>query len=65
MLGCADFDDAIGVNAWPMELHVEGHIEWRFFPDGSRGWCALPYRMLRADERVQSPRRRALRRDDP
>jgi hypothetical protein len=46
ILGCADFDDAIGVNAWPMELHVEGHIEWRFFPDGSRGWCALPYRML-------------------
>ena len=46
ILGCADFDDAIGVNAWPMELHVEGRIEWRFFPDGSRGWCALPYRML-------------------
>jgi FAD dependent oxidoreductase len=46
ILGCADFDDAIGVNAWPMELHLQGRIEWRFVPDGSRGWCALPYRML-------------------
>ena len=46
ILGCADFDDAIGVNAWPMELHLEGRIEWRFFPDGSRGYCGLPYRML-------------------
>jgi 2-polyprenyl-6-methoxyphenol hydroxylase-like FAD-dependent oxidoreductase len=43
---CADFPDAVGVNAWPMELHVEGRVEWRFFPDGSRGWCGLPYGML-------------------
>ncbi|HEX8665355.1 MAG TPA: FAD-dependent oxidoreductase, partial [Beijerinckiaceae bacterium] len=46
ILACADFDDAVGVNAWPMELHVEGRVEWRFFPDGSRGWCGLPYGML-------------------
>jgi hypothetical protein len=46
ILGCADFDDAIGVNAWPMELHVAGDVEWRFFPDGSRGYNQLPYRML-------------------
>jgi hypothetical protein len=46
ILACADFDDAIGVNAWPMELHVTGKVEWRFFPDGSRGYCQLPFRML-------------------
>lgn len=46
ILGCADFDDSIGVNAWPMEMHVEGRVEWRFFPEGSRGYNQLPYRML-------------------
>jgi hypothetical protein len=46
ILGCTDFGDAIGVNAWPMELHVEGKVEWRFFPDNSRGYCQLPVRML-------------------
>jgi hypothetical protein len=46
IIGCADFDDAIGVNAWPMELHVAGKIEWGFFPEGSRGFCQLPFRML-------------------
>jgi hypothetical protein len=46
ILGCADFEDAIGVNSWPMELHVAGGVEWRFFPEGSRGYCELPYRML-------------------
>jgi hypothetical protein len=29
-----------------MELHVAGRIEWRFFPDGSRGFNQLPFRML-------------------
>jgi len=46
IVGCADFDDAIGVNAWPMELHVAGKIEWGFFPEDSRGFCQLPFRML-------------------
>jgi len=46
IVSCADFQDTIGVNAWPMELHVAGKIEWGFFPDGSRGFCQLPYRML-------------------
>jgi len=46
IVGCADFDDTIGVNAWPMELHVAGKIEWGFFPEGSRGFCQLPFRML-------------------
>jgi hypothetical protein len=43
---CADFIDTIGVNAWPMELHVAGKVEWGFFPEGSRGFCQLPFRML-------------------
>ena len=46
IVGCSDFEDAIGVNAWPMELHVAGKIEWGFFPEGSRGFCQLPFRML-------------------
>ncbi|MGC2084647.1 MAG: FAD-dependent oxidoreductase [Bradyrhizobium sp.] len=46
IVGCADFDDTIGVNAWPMEMHVAGKVEWGFFPDGSRGFCQLPFRML-------------------
>ena len=46
IVGCSDFEDAIGVNAWPMELHVAGKIEWGFFPEASRGFCQLPFRML-------------------
>jgi hypothetical protein len=29
-----------------MELHVAGKVEWGFYPDGSRGFCQLPFRML-------------------
>ena len=47
MIGCADFDDTIGVNGWPLELHVAGDVEWRWPADsGSRGFNQLPYRML-------------------
>src|SRR5258706_5869228 len=46
VVSCADFQDTIGVNAWPMELHVAGTIECDYFPDGSRGFCQLPDRML-------------------
>ena len=44
---CADFDDTIGVNGWPLEMHVAGDVVWRW-PDipGSRGYNHLPYRML-------------------
>lgn len=49
IVGCADFEDTIGVNAWPMELHVAGKVEWGFYPDGSRGFCQLPFRMLLSD----------------
>jgi hypothetical protein len=47
VLGCADFADAIGVNGWPLELHVAGDVEWRWpaIPE-SRGFNQLPLRML-------------------
>ncbi|MEV7694299.1 FAD-dependent oxidoreductase [Microbacterium sp. NPDC089189] len=46
VLGCADFDDSIGVNGWPVEAHVAGDVEFRFAPADSRGFNQLPYRML-------------------
>jgi len=46
VLGCADFDDSIGVNGWPVEAHVQGDVEFRFAPRESRGYNQLPYRML-------------------
>jgi hypothetical protein len=47
VLGCASFDDSIGVNGWPLEMHVAGDVVWRW-PDipGSRGYNHLPYSML-------------------
>ena len=47
VLGCANFEDTIGVNGWPIEEHVAGDVNWRW-PDipGSRGFNHLPYRML-------------------
>lgn len=47
VLGCASFDDAIGVNGWPLEIHVAGDVEWRWPPiPQSRGFNQLPFRML-------------------
>jgi hypothetical protein len=47
VLGCASFDDSIGVNGWPMESHVAGDVIFRFPPiPQSRGFNELPYRML-------------------
>jgi hypothetical protein len=35
------------VNAWPLERHVAGDVEWRWPPiPESRGFNHLPYRML-------------------
>lgn len=50
ILSSARFDDAIGVNAWPMELHAEGRVDWQFArnidaPVG-RAYNDLPWRML-------------------
>ena len=49
VLGCADFDDTIGVNGWPLEVHASGDIHFEFAPKGSRGFNQLPYRMLLAE----------------
>ena len=47
VIGCADFDDAIGVNGWPLEQHVAGDVKWGWPPiPGSRGFNQLPYRMM-------------------
>jgi FAD dependent oxidoreductase len=45
VLECADFHDAIGVNGWPVELHMKGDVEFRWTAPGSRGFNQLPYRM--------------------
>jgi hypothetical protein len=47
VLGCASFDDTIGVNGWPIEEHVKGDVVFRW-PDipRLRGFNHLPYRML-------------------
>jgi hypothetical protein len=47
VLGCAAFEDSIGVNGWPMEQHVAGDVIFKFPPiPESRGFNELPYRML-------------------
>jgi hypothetical protein len=47
VLGCASFDDSIGVNGWPMEQHVAGNVIFKLPPiPESRGFNELPYRML-------------------
>jgi hypothetical protein len=47
VLGCASFEDSIGVNGWPMESHVAGDVVFTFPPiPQSRGFNELPYRIL-------------------
>src|ERR1700675_806707 len=47
VLGCASFDDTIGVSGWPMKSHVAGDLIFKFPPiPESRGFNELPYRML-------------------
>jgi hypothetical protein len=47
VLGCASFEDSIGVNGWPMESHVAGDVVFTFPPiPESRGFNEMPYRML-------------------
>jgi len=50
VLGCASFDDSIGVNGWPIESHVAGDVIFKFPPiPQARGFNELPYRMLVAE----------------
>jgi hypothetical protein len=46
ILSSARFDDSIGINAWPMEMHAAGKIEWAFPRDQTRTYNQLPWRML-------------------
>jgi hypothetical protein len=47
VLDCASFNDAIGVNGWPVESHVAGDVvfRWPRIPE-SRGFTQLPYGMI-------------------
>lgn len=46
ILSSARFDDVIGINAWPMEMHLDGAISWGFPRDEQRAYNDLPWRML-------------------
>jgi hypothetical protein len=46
VLGGARFDDSIGLNAWPVEMHLAGRIEWAFPRDADNAFNQLPWRML-------------------
>lgn len=47
VLGCADFADSIGVNGWPLEIHMAGDVKWVWPPiPESRGYNQLPFRMM-------------------
>lgn len=44
--GGARFDDSIGLNAWPVEQHVDRAVQWGFFHDAANAHNQLPWRML-------------------
>lgn len=47
ILASARFDDdGIGLNAWPMELHVKGRVDWQFPRDPANAYNHLPWSML-------------------
>jgi hypothetical protein len=46
VLNGARFDDSIGLNAWPIERHAQGRIEWAFPRDADNTFNQLPWRML-------------------
>jgi hypothetical protein len=48
VLGCARFDDSIGVNGWPVEAHVKGDVQFVFVHELGRslGYNQLPLRMI-------------------
>lgn len=46
VIGGARFDDTIGLNAWPVEKHVAGAVEWGFPRDADNAFNQLPWRML-------------------
>jgi hypothetical protein len=46
ILSSAKFDDVIGLNGWPMEMHADGLIQWAFPRDEANTYNHLPWRML-------------------
>lgn len=47
VLGCASFEDTIGVNGWPVEEHIKGDVVFKFQDiPASRGFNHLPFRMI-------------------
>jgi hypothetical protein len=46
VLNGARFDDSIGLNAWPIERHAPGRVEWAFPHDADNTFNQLPWRML-------------------
>lgn len=46
VLGGARFHDSIGLNAWPIERHTAGRVEWSFARDERNTFNQLPWRML-------------------
>jgi len=46
VLGGARFDDVVGLNAWPVEMHLAGRTEWAFPRDADNAYNHLPWRML-------------------
>jgi len=46
ILSSARFEDRIGINAWPMEQHLAGRIEWGFPRNEKRAYNDLPWRMV-------------------
>lgn len=42
----AAFEDSIGLNAWPVESHVDGGVHWQHFADPHNAFNQLPWRML-------------------
>jgi hypothetical protein len=46
VLNGARFDDSIGLNAWPIERHAQGRVEWEFPHDANNSFNQLPWRML-------------------
>ncbi len=44
VLGCRDFDDAIGANGWPVERHARAGVDWQWLP--GRGYHQIPFRCL-------------------
>lgn len=46
VLNGARFADSIGLNAWPIERHAQGRVEWAFPRDPGNSFNQLPWRML-------------------